>query len=213
MKRSSVPTSAEEKLAAYGIDIAKIDAALSERLVHLASELQDLEHSFRALREELKTVRALADHDPLCPVFNRRAFRRELRREIAMADRHGTGLSVLYIDLDGFKAINDARGHDAGDQVLQAVAATLVAGVRQTDIVARLGGDEFGVIFVRVDTGSVAARVQDLRAALDKKIAGPYGVTASIGVAHWSEALEADDLITAADADMFRRKSEAAAKS
>jgi diguanylate cyclase (GGDEF)-like protein len=87
-----------------------------------------------------------ADFDPLHDIFNRRGFECELQRSLSYIKRYGTDATLIYIDLDGFKAVNDAHGHAVGGGLLKAVAGKLTAYVGASDLVARLGGDEFGVL-------------------------------------------------------------------
>ncbi len=91
-------------------------------------------------------IEDVAFRDPLTRLPNRRAFDLRLRRTQAAAEKTGRGFAVLFLDLDGFKAINDLHGHATGDRVLETVAARLQATMRDGDIVARLGGDEFAVL-------------------------------------------------------------------
>jgi diguanylate cyclase (GGDEF)-like protein len=87
-----------------------------------------------------------ADFDPLHDIFNRRGFERELQRSLSDIKRYGTDATPIYIDLDGFKAVNDGHGHAAGGALLKAVAGKLTAYLGASDVVACLGGDEFSVL-------------------------------------------------------------------
>ena len=95
-------------------------------------------------------------------MFNRRGFDRELTRSLSYVKRYGTRAALFYIDLDGFKPVNDRHGHAAGDAVLKAVGGMLTAHVRASDTVARIGGDEFGLILWNL--GEARCRLQGLRA-------------------------------------------------
>ncbi len=95
----------------------------------------------------------LADHDHLTGLFNRRRFEEELRRELARARRHGAGGTVLAIDIDHFKYVNDSLGHSAGDALITLAAEAFRTRLRTTDVIARLGGDEFAAILPEVDEG------------------------------------------------------------
>ena len=99
-------------------------------------------------------------------MLNRRGFERELKRSLAYVKRYGTSAALVYIDLDGFKPVNDRHGHGAGDAVLKAIAAALVRNVRASDVVARLGGDEFAVLLWNVNGANAAAKAGALEAAV-----------------------------------------------
>ena len=109
-------------------------------------EADNLRRSLDGMSKRLAAAEQLADEDSLLPIYNRRAFVRELTRVQASVERYSSDACLVYIDLDGFKSINDTYGHSAGDHVLQEYSHRLVASVRDSDIVGRLGGDEFGLI-------------------------------------------------------------------
>ena len=152
-------------------------------------------------------------HDALTGLPNRRMLTLRLYDAYARACRHSRPLAVLFIDLDGFKPINDAYGHAAGDEVLKAVATRLTAAVRGTDTVARIGGDEFVVVLQ--ETGTRASVTEVTRRILDS-VAEPVAigtlevqVLASIGIAHVMEPnldIAADELLDAADLAMYEAK-------
>jgi len=184
-------------------EFANADPRLLSLVRLLVSENSAIRDSINTLREELQAAHALADRDPLCPVFNRRAFMRELEREIARTERHDRSLSLLFIDLDKFKAINDTLGHEAGDRILIAMSRTLLKTVRKTDIVSRIGGDEFAILLIETS----AANARKCASALKERIAtADLGVTASIGVSEWRKGLTAQELMAAADREMFTQK-------
>lgn len=185
-------------------ELAGADPRLVAIVELLLSENTQIKQSLEALRKDLDVATSLADRDPLCPVLNRRAFSRELDREISRAERHTRDLALLYIDLNNFKKINDEDGHEAGDKTLIQVAETLVANVRKTDIVARLGGDEFAVLLIETDGPSAQTCADILQQRFNDTLGGP--VSASIGVAIWEPAMSANALIATADKAMFARK-------
>ncbi len=126
--------------------------------------------------------------DPLTALLNRRAFMEELERHVDRLDRDDEPGTLMFADMDHFKAVNDAMGHEAGDRVLVAAADLLRRVVRPTDLVARLGGDEFAVWMNGVDHMTAAERADALREALPKEIAELLGPDAprvgmSIGIA------------------------------
>ena len=125
---------------------------------------------------------SLAHEDPLTGVLNHRAFHDRLRAESERATRHGRPLTLMQVDLDDFKVVNDVHGHPAGDQVLRNVALALQQCTRESDACGRLGGDEFAVLLPETDAEgalTVAARLRRCLAALDD----PVAVTVSVGVA------------------------------
>ena len=155
----------------------------------------------------------LADHDHLTGLFNRRRFEEELRREIARAHRYDTDGSVLAIDIDHFKYVNDSLGHAAGDDLIATLANTLRTRLRETDVIARIGGDEFAVILPGVDERQASVVANELLDAVRaaSRIELPRTVqqiTASIGVAPFGHVAEltSDDLLVEADIAMYDAK-------
>jgi diguanylate cyclase (GGDEF)-like protein len=152
----------------------------------------------------IRTQEMLASTDPLTGIPNRRAYLERVAEAVdAAAWGHQT--VVCLVDLDGFKAVNDAGGHAAGDAMLRAVGAALGGAVRETDTVARLGGDEFAVladISVGFSGDVLAERLRDAVARIGRL----SGVTASIGVAEVQPGDDVGDLMHRADAAMYRSK-------
>ncbi len=163
------------------------------------------------LQRERERYERLAAHDPLTGLPNRRLFQDRLEQALAQAQRGGRALAVAYVDLDGFKAVNDARGHDAGDAALKIVGRRLAGAVRDQDTVARLGGDEFGVLLLEVGGVDEAAAVAaKLRAAVREPLeleGGDARLDASVGVALFPDhGRDADALMRAADGAMYHVK-------
>jgi diguanylate cyclase (GGDEF)-like protein/hemerythrin-like metal-binding protein/PAS domain S-box-containing protein len=157
-------------------------------------------------------LQILAYHDRLTGLPNRVLFFDRLRQVLAAARRGRNKAAVMFIDLDGFKVINDTRGHDAGDKVLKAVAQRLVRLVRKADTVARLGGDEFVVLLHEVASGEDAASVaRKILETVGEEIplgrAGTARVGASIGIGVWPDnGASVDDVLMAADMAMYQSK-------
>lgn len=110
-----------------------------------------------SLKLALSRERAMGRSDPLCGLLNSRAFYEDSDRLLALCRRGGRPVTLAYLDIDNFKAVNDARGHKAGDNLLCAVAHVLQSSIRSSDLVARLGGDEFAMLLpdsVRMRPGS-----------------------------------------------------------
>lgn len=179
-------------------------------IASLKAEVAGLQAQLEATRLALAEAERLADQDPLAPVANRRAFMRELGRVIAFSRRHQMAASLLYLDINGFKQINETLGHAGGDAALNHVAALLLANVRQSDVVGRLGGDEFGVIL----SGTNLAAAMDKADLLCKAISDqpfvwhgqdiPLGIAA--GAADVLAASRPEQVISAADHAMFAHK-------
>ncbi|HZO04579.1 MAG TPA: EAL domain-containing protein [Burkholderiales bacterium] len=153
----------------------------------------------------------LAQFDPLTELPNRTLFADRFSQMIAQAQRHGTPLAVLFIDLDEFKVVNDTLGHAGGDALLKEVAGRLLSAVRAGDTVARISGDEFAIVLadlVRADDAALVAQKLIDRLADAAEINGKeVFVTASIGIAAYpSDGADAEALIGAADAAMYRAK-------
>lgn len=164
-----------------------------------------------ARKEAEKRLDELSRRDALTGLFNRREFGERLPLAIDKARKHGTGLAVLFIDVDQFKAMNDQHGHATGDAVLKAVAARLQGSVRPEDTVARLAGDEFVIILEALDTAEEPQFVaRKIAAALEKPL--PLGgrslrIGVSIGIAFARERMvDADALLATADAALYEAK-------
>jgi len=157
-------------------------------------------------------ARRLATTDMLTGLLNRRAFLDAIERERARSDRHAFPLSVLLLDVDHFKRINDERGHAAGDAVLQGIARVLVSVARKSDFVARWGGEEFVVGLPQTsEAGARIAGERVRRAVAAESHAAPDGgqpmrVTVSVGVASADAPWSIDRLVGAADAAMYAAK-------
>jgi diguanylate cyclase (GGDEF)-like protein len=213
------------RLAAAGLSSSALLLPLAERgeveaVVVLAGGPSD---SFTPNAVELATIlvdqaatalalvraRAEAGTDPITGCMNHRAMRRRLDEEIGRAQRSGSPLSCLLIDLDNFKQMNDRHGHPAGDAMLRGVVQALVGEFRAFDRVARYGGDEFVVILPNADLDSAAAAATR---ALERLQELPFleelqnGVSASIGVAQWQPRMTTDALLEACDAALLRSK-------
>ncbi len=155
----------------------------------------------------LVQARVEAGTDAVTGCMNHRAMRRRLAEEIGRAGRVGSKLACMLIDLDDFKLVNDRHGHGTGDAVLRGVSETLMGEFRAFDRVARYGGDEFVVILPEADRASAAVAAERARERMGTiAIAGPEGVSASIGVAEWSAGMSVNDLLTACDQALLAGK-------
>ncbi len=192
------------------LELRRLLAELNLRNDQLYQEIHEREKAEAQVRHQ-------ATHDPLTGLPNRALFMDRLAQAIEHSRRSGVGFALLYVDIDGFKPVNDTHGHHAGDQLLQAIAGRMRDRLRRSDTVARLGGDEFAVIIqetVQTPQAAVAA-ADDLVALLRQPYRVEGGlelhVGASIGAALFpdhaatgSDAIE--QLIRAADRAMYQAK-------
>jgi diguanylate cyclase (GGDEF)-like protein len=185
---------------------------IPSELAVLLAEVERLRGELAATRAQVRQLAATADIDPLTEIFNRRGFERELKRSLAYVRRYGTSAGLIYLDLDGFKPVNDQHGHAAGDAVLKAVSAALTRSVRASDTVARLGGDEFGLILWNLNEAAAAAKALALEAVVHdlavEWAGGMLSTGASIGVAMLTPFGEMAGVLAQADHAMYARKAE-----
>jgi diguanylate cyclase (GGDEF)-like protein len=202
-------------LVSFGENIGLLVCATTQSKAFLANDMQALESVADILATAtqnaryVEKVRQLAYRDGLTGVFNRRYFESRLIDEVTRAARYGGGVSVLMIDLDNFKKINDEFGHMLGDDVLRAVSASFVRHLRKVDVVCRYGGEEFAVILPATQGASGAAVAEKLRRAVaNSEFPGvPYSVTVSVGVAEFpTNGITRDDIVGAADAALYDAK-------
>ena len=190
---------------------ARADDTLAP-VTSLLAEIERLTREIAVARARIAELEARADVDPLLDILNRRGFERELARARAHVRRYGTQAALIFIDLDGFKTVNDRYGHGAGDALLKAVTRELVTHVRASDVIGRLGGDEFGVLIWRADEAQASAKARDLE-GLIARVAVTHGqaqiqVGASAGAAPFLADATPAEMIAAADQAMYVRKQE-----
>ena len=204
-----------------GNDDAELaSTALAERAQEfLPKQMMDSPWLLRAVQHAIERhrllveVESLALEDPVTGLYNRRGLDFLGRQHLRHADRTGSPVTLLYLDLDAFKAINDAHGHAYGDDVLRAVAEALTSCCRDVDIAARVGGDEFALLVVGDQSGagsSIAERVGTAIDGLVNRGLVPMDFGVSIGTAHrpgGDRRMYLDHLLRIADLDMYRDKS------
>lgn len=183
-----------------------------KRLEHeLRRTASELLRSNTELRKAEGRLRRLAYHDALTGLPNREFFYERFKESVVWATERDRMIGLLFIDLDGFKLINDNHGHDVGDQLLQAVAGRLTGCLRGSDIVSRLGGDEFTVLLPGIPDLAAAKRVAE---KILSKLSKPFGleehrvsVTASIGISIYPlHGTDIESLMRTADSKMYQAK-------
>lgn len=190
---------------------------LSHRVVlSTPVELGRLAERFNAMAEELErnhtALKDLSIHDALTGAINRREFRNRLLQEVALAQRHGESFTLLMLDIDHFKQVNDSFGHQAGDDVLRALSSLIRDKLRCSEPLARYGGEEFAVILPKTDSRrglAVAERLRQSIAEYNAFIANgkPLRITVSIGLARFpGDADSETKLISAADKALYAAK-------
>ena len=206
-----------ETLQAQQRELRTAHDQLQENARRLERSERELKHVNEALREKSEIAHHQATHDPLTGVPNRLLFMDRLEQGIQRCQRSGAILAICYVDIDGFKPVNDRHGHHAGDVLLGAIANRMLEALRRSDTVARLGGDEFVMLMDEPESESLALAAIE---RLGRRLAEPYilnspslsetlviEVGASIGVAFFpSDARTEDALTQAADAAMYAAK-------
>ena len=183
---------------------------MTEEIAELKTEVARLSAELETWRARAEAAEGLSERDVLTPCLNRRGIVDRIEAAMALARRHGTGASLLYVDLDGFKGVNDRLGHPAGDAALIRTAEILGQSLRASDAVGRLGGDEFAVLLVGAEIEGGRAKAKILIDALRVQGFDWNGVVrplrASIGVRDWTGQDDAETWLAEADAAMWVMK-------
>jgi len=199
-------------------EIAALGQSFNDMAKALGHYTEDLEQIIAERTEELELanerLEQLATTDQLTGLFNRRYFDEQARRALEVARRNKRPLSLVLVDTDRFKSVNDRFGHPAGDSILKDVAAVLRDNARKADLVARIGGEEFTVLMPEASAELAAQAAERMRAALEESKhpevpeLGDEPITASFGVAELgADCARLEDLLGAADAAMYASKS------
>ena len=205
--------SLEEVVAEAQAAVLQMSAEHEQKASRLESLLRKQEEAARKLEEHNKKLLDLASKDPLTGLDNRRVFNRSLETELDRIARYDQGFSLLIVDVDYFKKVNDTHGHPAGDAVLKELAIRMQRAMREADLVARLGGEEFGAILPCTTPTGARVAAERLRAAIEIV---PFDIgqqhidcTVSIGgvsIAPTSDVRGADEVIELADKALYEAK-------
>jgi diguanylate cyclase (GGDEF)-like protein len=213
-----VPARSSDELGLLTHAFNHMTHRLSESQAEVANYQRTLEDKVTQRTKELEIATAhaykLAQHDILTGLPNRSLLNQRLKQILAQAQRDATHVACLFLDFDHFKRINDTLGHDAGDQLLQAVAQRLTSAVRESDTVARLGGDEFVLILPGLDPAHATFETMTVLARVRESFLAPFRLsdqmptlTSSIGVSMYPlDAPDPVNLIKQADTAMYAAK-------
>ena len=160
----------------------------------------------RYIGEIIRELKFLADFDSLTGIYNRRKIEDVLMFELERAKRYGKPLSILFIDIDNFKDINDTYGHRKGDQVLRRVASLIRQELRSTDYVGRFGGEEFLVILPETRPEEAVKVAERIRRVIERADFGGVKVTVSVGVTGYAEGESCSEIIERVDRAMYKAK-------
>lgn len=208
-KRKPEPAPPQRLLAEFPGE--EMPPRMRSAVMQLMDELDRLKDELTAANARVSLLEDMADEDPLVPLLNRRGFERELERTLAYVKRHGTTVTLLYLDLDDFKAVNDRHGHAAGDAALKHFAKLLLDDIRKSDLAGRLGGDEFAIVLHHADEAAALEKAERLarRLASEPAMHGDVAIPLS---ATWGATLlrggdTAAPVLERADRAMYEGKS------
>jgi diguanylate cyclase (GGDEF)-like protein/PAS domain S-box-containing protein len=178
------------------------------RAVVIFRDVSDQVASREQAHARVAELEQAADRDPLTGLWNRRGFSVASEQALATADRQGVVAQLVFVDVDGLKAINDTRGHAVGDDAIRAVAAAIDRTVREGDVACRFGGDEFVILLLDTPTHEVASISERISKELADDPLTPPGITFSTGVVERRPGADADltEQIDAADRDMYQQR-------
>jgi diguanylate cyclase (GGDEF)-like protein len=204
------PRPADATARVLGIPEDEFTVSVRAAITTLMDDADGLRQELMETKRRLEEAERAADRDQLLPLLNRRAFVRELMRQISLVGRYGTPATLLYFDLNEFKSINDSLGHAAGDAVLAHFAGLLLENIRDTDVVGRLGGDEFGILLSHANIEQGQRKANRLTLLLENSPAVWNGndipIRFSYGTFELKPGDTADDALARADAAMYAHK-------
>jgi two-component system, cell cycle response regulator len=197
------------RLLDRGADDCLPQAFAEEELSARVRALLRLGGKFEELARRQRELEQLSREDGLTGLLNHRSIKERLVEEFRRAQRHGDALSMLMVDLDHFKALNDRRGHPFGDGVLRRVAGLLAEAVRETDVCGRYGGEEFAVLLPRTSLNGALTVAERVRSSVETAEFEGERLTLSVGVAGFpGSAASPDLLVRAADEALYASKRE-----
>ncbi len=220
-RRSSRTSRAELDVGSENLSNADMDSRLNswddmtsaERrkfVQSLGQEVDKLRCELQKARDQVVLLANLVNEDTLVPLLNRRGFLRELEWTISYVNRYRCCVSLIYLDIDNFKLINDRFGHSAGDKALTEVARILMENTRTSDVIGRIGGDEFAIILYHASNAAAVTKAEQLATKIaDETInfdTGDATVTITTGVAELAYDDEPLKVLSRADRIMYTNK-------
>lgn len=209
---TSAPRNIQDTVQVLGIPPEEMTARVQKAILGLMEEVDSLRRELDHTNRRLRDMEDMADTDAMLPIPNRRAFVRELNRMISFAERYGAPSTLMFIDLNDMKKINDTYGHEAGDKALFHVARIVTENIRGTDVVGRLGGDEFGVILAQADEAVGAQKAQELADAIHNNPleigTETIHMTMAFGTYTFRSGDQPDEALDKADKAMYEHKKE-----
>ncbi|PCI50535.1 MAG: GGDEF domain-containing protein [Alphaproteobacteria bacterium] len=202
----------QDTTSIMGIPASEVTDKVRIAIMTLMSEVDSMRKDLELAHRKISELEKLADQDSLLAISNRRAFVREMTRMISYSQRYGINSSLIYLDLNDLKKINDTYGHKAGDTALTHLASIIVKNLRDSDIVGRLGGDEFGIILPKADEKTARVKAQSLINTIANTPMDWQGKKVTLKVAYGIHPLmgheSADQALDKADQNMYAHKRE-----
>ncbi|WP_321397319.1 GGDEF domain-containing protein [Emcibacter sp.] len=193
-----------------GIPPEEMTERVRRAIMTLMSEVESMRRELELAHRKISELERLADQDSLINISNRRAFVREMTRMIAYSERYGINSSLVYMDLNDLKKINDTYGHAAGDAALVHLAENMVKSLRDSDIIGRLGGDEFGIILPKASEADAVNKAKYIIEKITQKPLIWEGQEIYLDVAYGVYSLKsgesADRALDEADKKMYAHK-------
>lgn len=193
-----------------GIPASEMTPKVKNAIMTLMAEVDHMRGELEIAHRRISELEKLADQDSLIEISNRRAFVREMTRMISYSDRYGINSSLIFLDMNDLKVINDTMGHKVGDKALVHLAKVMLSNLRDSDIIGRLGGDEFGIILPKANEQNATAKAQQIIANLEKKPLVIDGKNIPLKIAYGiyplHSGLSPDQALDHADKKMYSHK-------